>query len=74
MMEHQKLMQGESALSQQQGVEQPSQVNPNIVPRRRIGQTKPVKSPEEYLQGIRQGDRSLLSQAITLIESTLPEH
>lgn len=74
MMDHQKLMRGDSALSQQQGVEQPSQVNPNIVPRKKTGQAKSLKSLEEYIQGIRQGDRSLLSQSITLIESTLPEH
>jgi LAO/AO transport system kinase len=36
---------------------------PSSVPRRR------QHSPEEYAEGVRRGDRSLLAQAITLIES-----
>jgi LAO/AO transport system kinase len=33
---------------------------------------KPRLQPEEYIQGILQGDRLILSRAITLIESNLP--
>ncbi|MBK8491812.1 MAG: methylmalonyl Co-A mutase-associated GTPase MeaB [Saprospirales bacterium] len=35
---------------------------------------KPLLTPEAYLQGIRQGDRVRLGQAITLVESHKPEH
>jgi LAO/AO transport system kinase len=34
----------------------------------------PLRSVSEYLEGIRSGNRTLLSQAITLIESTSPAH
>jgi LAO/AO transport system kinase len=35
---------------------------------------KALFSPETYLKGIREGDRVLLGQAITLVESQNPEH
>ncbi len=35
---------------------------------------KLILSVEAYLEGIRHADRVILSQAVTLIESTLPEH
>jgi LAO/AO transport system kinase len=35
---------------------------------------KPLLPPEAYLQGILSGDRVLLGQAITLVESHKPEH
>lgn len=34
----------------------------------------PLKSVEEYLEGIRSGNKAILSQAITLIESSRAEH
>ena len=35
---------------------------------------KPLLPPEAYLKGIRKGDRVVLGQAITLLESHKPEH
>jgi LAO/AO transport system kinase len=61
-----------SALKVNAGVEKPEQVNPEI--RRKAAQFKKKKrSTQQYLEGILSGDRTVLSQAITLIESTLPE-
>lgn len=60
-----------SALTVQPGIEQPPVVNPEV------GRTKARKreiKPEEYFQGIRQGNRTMLGKAITLVESTLPSH
>ncbi len=44
-------------------------VNPNIKHKRR--KIQPVKY---YLDGLKSGDRYILSEALTLIESTVPEH
>ena len=61
-----------SALRVNAGVEKPAPVNPEI--HRRAGQFKKKKIPvRHYLEGIRSGDRTLLSRAITLVESTLPD-
>ncbi|MBK9336585.1 MAG: methylmalonyl Co-A mutase-associated GTPase MeaB [Lewinellaceae bacterium] len=35
---------------------------------------RPQRSAEEYVRGIRAGDRVVLAQAITLVESARPEH
>jgi len=59
----------ESALSVMPGIEQPSQVSHDAVSRLRKSRGK-VISEDEFFDGIRLGDRVLLSQAITLIEST----
>ena len=60
-----------SALNIKTGVQQPSPVNENA-----LNQFKKKKqySIEEYAEGILNGNRIILSQAITLIESHLPEH
>ncbi len=60
-----------SALSVQQGVQQPSSVNPNFSS---IRKTKNVLSVDEYVEGILSRNRVILSQAITLVESSLPAH
>ena len=73
-MEHHSYMQAPSALSEEKGVEQPATVNPNFPVRPRTKHKRPQKSVEEYVQQIREGNRTVLSQAITLIESTLPSH
>ena len=52
--------------------EGPVQINPKI--RIRLQQRRPNRSPEYYVEGIQRGDRMVLSQAITLVESTLPAH
>ena len=53
------------------GVEQPSIVNPYLK-RNRV--RKRVLSVGELVEGIVKGDVTVLSQAVTLIESTNPEH
>ena len=61
-----------SALHVQEGINEPDSINPYLdfskVKRKR------VYTVEEYLKGILAGDRVLLSQAITLIESSNPRH
>jgi LAO/AO transport system kinase len=63
----------QSALKVQQGIEQPSSVNPHLK-RELTGRKTPVFTVDEYLEGIISGKRTILSKAITLIESALPEH
>lgn len=59
----------EIALGIAAGVEAPSIVNPHLIARK-----KRELSVEEYFEGLRQGDRTLLARAITLVESSLPRH
>src|SRR6056297_1184219 len=62
-----------SALNVQGGVEQPDSINPEII--KKFRKNRKGKRPvQEYVDGIIQGDRTILGQAITLIESSLPEH
>ena len=61
-----------SALKVNKGVEQPSMVNPGLSSGIKGKFKKERLSAEQFFEGIRKGDRSLLSRAITLIESTLP--
>lgn len=60
----------ESALSVNKGIKQPPSINPDIKKRFK----KRLLSAEEYTNGILKGDMIILSQAITLIESSLPVH
>ena len=53
--------------------EQPVQVNPMALERLRARQIK-IQPLEYYINGIDRGDRVILSQAITLVESALPKH
>ncbi|MDY0344131.1 MAG: methylmalonyl Co-A mutase-associated GTPase MeaB [Lentimicrobium sp.] len=62
-----------SALKVQGGVEQPSSLNPHAVKRFK-GMRTALLSVDEYLAGIRALDITILSKAITLVESALPEH
>ncbi len=71
-----KLMKGSSnnsALSVSNGVERPPEISEESI---RIHKEKRRKLPsaDEFLKGIRAGNRTLLSQAITLTESSLPSH
>ncbi|MBO7279027.1 MAG: methylmalonyl Co-A mutase-associated GTPase MeaB [Bacteroidales bacterium] len=62
----------DTALVINDGVEQPPIVNPY---RKRFIKRRPaLLSVEEYMEGITSGNRTILSQAITLVESSLPEH
>ncbi|MBQ5879843.1 MAG: methylmalonyl Co-A mutase-associated GTPase MeaB, partial [Alistipes sp.] len=59
----------DSALAVTEGVEDQPIVNPYL--RRR---KKRTLSTEEYVEGILKGDITILSQAITLVESANPAH
>lgn len=52
------------------GVEKPPSVNPYLKRRVRNNQ----RSVADFVAGILAGDRVILSQAVTLVESSLPEH
>ena len=59
-------------LAVNKGVETPPSVNPYLNRMRRS--RKPTYTVDEYVAGILKGDITILSQAVTLVESTLPEH
>ncbi|RLD63521.1 MAG: methylmalonyl Co-A mutase-associated GTPase MeaB [Bacteroidetes bacterium] len=63
----------ESALKVNKGIKQPPSVNNDAVKKLQKKRKKEY-SVSEYVEGIIKGDRSILSQAITLIESSLPKH
>jgi|WetSurMetagenome_2_1015567.scaffolds.fasta_scaffold01232_3 LAO/AO transport system kinase len=70
-MDHGKRSSG--ALLVQKGIVQPPSVNPEVL--RNLGRRKrKAYSADEYVEGIFSGDRTILSQAITLVESSLPVH
>ncbi len=62
-----------SALSVQEGISQPPSINPDVISRSRKKSRKKY-SVEEFVSGILSGNRTILSQAITLVESSLPDH
>ncbi len=62
-----------SALKVNKGIPQPPTVNEQAAGTFRL-RRKPDFPAETYLQGILEGDRVLLSRAITLIESSREEH
>ena len=71
-MEHYEDIHGrehDSALAVNRGVEQPPVVNPYFRRAKRHRMTT-----DEYMQGLLAGNITVLSQAITLVESLLPEH
>ena len=62
-----------SALSVHKGVEQPPNVNPDVITHLRKNKRKKY-SIDEYIKEILAGNRTILSQTITLVESALPDH
>ncbi len=62
-----------SALSVSEGVSQPDSINRNAVKKLKKSKKRQF-STDQLFEGIRQGDIALLSQAITLVESSLPKH
>lgn len=63
----------DSRLRVNKGIDQPPQVNKDAA--EKFSHIRPGQlSVEEYVSGIRKGNRSLLSKAITLVESSLPKH
>ncbi len=66
-------LKNKSALSVSEGVSQPDPVSREAVQRLRKVR-KGSQSNSQLLEGILTGDISLLSRAITLVESSLPDH
>ncbi|TRZ76365.1 MAG: methylmalonyl Co-A mutase-associated GTPase MeaB [Bacteroidetes bacterium] len=62
-----------SALNVMEGIEQPSQINKEAIRKLKSGKRKPL-SVGDFVKGIREGNRTILSKAITLIESSLASH
>lgn len=59
-----------TGLTVNKGIEQPPSINPYLKKRVR----RKLYTAGEYVEGILKGDLSLLSQAVTLVESNLYEH
>ncbi len=57
-------------LTVNEGVAQPPVVNPYLTRRKR----KPLPTAGEMVEGIRRGDVTMLSRAVTLVESLSPDH
>ncbi len=71
-MEHPENNDKYKGLAVNAGIEQPSLVNPYLKKRKRIKGTE--LSVSDYVEGIAKGNITILSRAVTLIESVLPEH
>ncbi|KAA6303935.1 hypothetical protein EZS27_044423, partial [termite gut metagenome] len=71
-MEHPENSKEYKGLTVNQGIEQPSSINPYIKNRRQI--KKRELSINEFVEGIIKGNVTILSQTVTLIESIKPEH
>jgi len=61
-----------SALNVQKGIERPSVINPSFASRKK--KEKTLKPLSWYVDGILSGNITILSQAITLVESNLMAH
>ncbi|MEG2319057.1 MAG: methylmalonyl Co-A mutase-associated GTPase MeaB, partial [Mucinivorans sp.] len=66
---HHKELFSESAISVGKGIAQPPVLNPYFIRSRKRNLTV-----DDYVEGILSGNITILSRAITLIESLLPEH
>jgi LAO/AO transport system kinase len=62
-----------NTLTISEGMPQPPSINKNAVKILRHNKKK-IFTVDEYVRGIIKGNRTILSQAITLIESKLPDH
>lgn len=71
-MEHPENNEEYKGLTVNAGVEQLSSVNPYLTANRFA--RRRLLSVQEYVDGILKGDRTVLSKAVTLVESTRPEH
>ncbi len=71
-MEHPENSEEYAGLTVNKGVEQPPTVNPYL--NRVRTKRRQLYTPAEYVEGIVKGDMSILSQAVTLVESNLYEH
>lgn len=61
------------ALNVNKGIPAPPTVNPNILERLKRARRR-TYTADQFVEGIFKGDINLLSQAITMIESSKPEH
>ena len=71
-MEHPENCEEYKGLTVNKGIEQPSSINPYLNLRK-----KPKRrqfTVGEYVEGIVKGDVTVLSQAVTLVESVKPDH
>ncbi|NTW31564.1 MAG: methylmalonyl Co-A mutase-associated GTPase MeaB [Bacteroidetes bacterium] len=62
-----------SALKVNKGIQQPSSVNDDVA-KNFINKKKEILYLNDYIKGILSGDITILSRAITLVESNLPKH
>lgn len=63
----------DSKLKVQKGINQPTSFHPDAASRLKKSQ-QGLLDVDTYVSGIREGNRTLLSKAITLVESSLPNH
>jgi LAO/AO transport system kinase len=63
----------DSALRVNEGIDQPEPLNPDAARRFRDAVPRDLDA-NAYIQGIREGNRALLSKAITMVESALLRH
>ena len=70
-MEHPENSSEYAGLVVNDGVEQPSNVNPYLQ-RNRFARKQ--LTANDYVEGILKGNSSILGQAVTLVESTNPAH
>lgn len=71
-MEHIENDESYKGLTVNQGIAQPPTVSPYL--KKNPRKARKEFTPQEYLEGILAGNISILSQAVTLIESALPAH
>jgi len=71
-MEHPENSNEYKGLTVNSGVVQPDSVNPYFKANR--PRRQPLLTPGEYVDGIVKGDMTILSRAVTLVESLRPEH
>ena len=71
-MEHPENSEEYKGLAVNKGIEQPATINPYLKSRKKARRRQ--FSPGEYVEGIIKGDVTVLSQAVTLVESVKPDH
>lgn len=64
----------ETALVVNEGVEQPPIINPYLSRILKKRNSRSAMTVDDYMKGIIEGNTIILSKAITLVESSLPEH
>ena len=61
-----------AGLSVNKGISQPPSINPYLA--QKLQHRRREYTAAEYIEEIRKGNITVLSQAVTLVESQLPEH